>query len=229
MWCVVSEWTPKGNPRFRLVIGPESRVLPMSMSPLLPDIPSAQVLAIRAGNEQAFRQLFDALYGPLLGFARSLVRDEAVAEDVVQEAFVRLWDRRERLDEEIPLRAWLFRTVRNLALNIRRDTTTRERLLGDPLVADTAAAPRPPAAPDVATEGTDLHARVTLLVTELPPRQREALLLSRVEGLSHAEVAAAMGCAPRTVNNHLVAALGTLRRRLAEVGTLVASMAVWFT
>lgn len=201
----------------------------MSMSSLPPDVPPAQAAAIRAGDETAFRQLFDLLYGPLIGFARSIVRDEAVAEDVVQEAFVRLWDRRERLDEEIPLRAWLFRTVRNLALNFRRDTTTRERLLDDPAAADSAAVPRAMSAPDAATEGSDLQGRVSVLVAELPPRQREALLLSRVEGLSHAEVAAAMGCAPRTVNNHLVAALGTLRKRLAEVGALVASFAVWFT
>ncbi|MFN5203556.1 MAG: RNA polymerase sigma factor, partial [Gemmatimonas sp.] len=137
------------------------------------------------------------------------------------------WDRRQRLDEEIPLRAWLFRTVRNLALNIRRDDTTRARLLDDPAAVDSAAAPRAAALPDVATEGAELQDRVAVLVTELPNRQREALLLSRVEGLSHAEVAAAMGCAPRTVNNHLVAALSTLRRRLAEVGTLVASLSVW--
>jgi RNA polymerase sigma-70 factor (family 1) len=199
------------------------------MSSVPPDVLPALASAIRAGDESAFRQLFDTLYGPLLGFACSFFRDDAAAEDVVQEAFVRLWDRRERLEEDIPLRAWLFRTVRNLALNIRRDTTTRERLLDDPTAADSAAAPRAAAAPDVATEGAELHERVSVLVTELPARQREALLLSRVEGLTHAEVAAAMGCAPRTVNNHLVAALATLRQRLTDAGALVASLAVWFT
>jgi RNA polymerase sigma-70 factor (ECF subfamily) len=100
-------------------------------------------------------------------------------------------------------------------------------LLDDPAAVDSAAAPRATALPDVATEAAELQDRVAVLVTELLNRQREALLLSRVEGLSHAEVAAAMGCAPRTVNNHLVAALSTLRRRLAEVGTLVASLSVW--
>jgi RNA polymerase sigma-70 factor (ECF subfamily) len=210
-----------------MVIQPMSRVSSSSMSSFPPDVLPAQTAAIRAGDEDAFRQLFDALHGPLLGFASSFSKDDAVAQDVVQEAFVRLWDRRQRLDEEIPLRAWLFRTVRNLALNIRRDDTTRARLLDDPAAVDSAAAPRATALPDVATEGAELQDRVAVLVTELPNRQREALLLSRVEGLSHAEVAAAMGCAPRTVNNHLVAALSTLRRRLAEVGTLVASLSVW--
>lgn len=197
------------------------------MSSQFPDVSPALSAAIRGGDEGAFRQLFDGLYGPLLAFARSFTRDDAVAEDVVQEAFVRLWDRRERLDEEIPLRAWLFRTVRNLALNLRRDTATRERLLDDPLVTDTAAVPRPTTAADLTVEGRELQAKVAALLQELPARQREALMLSRVEGLSHADVAAAMGCAPRTVNNHLVAALGTLRRRLADAGTLVAALVGW--
>lgn len=198
------------------------------MSSLPPDVSPALSAAFRRGDETAFRQLFDELYGPLLAFARALTREHAVAEDLVQEAFVRLWDWRARLDEQTPPRAWLFRTVRNLALNTRRDSTTRERLLGDPLIGDSAAVPRAEVAADVQVEAGELQQRLSTFVTELPPRQREALLLSRVEGLSHAEAATVMGCAPRTVNNHLVAALSTLRRRLVDVGALVASLVGWF-
>lgn len=176
----------------------------------------------RAGDDQAFRALFDALYAPLLRYAVSLVRDEPVAEDLVQEAFVRLWDRREQLDVTHPVRAYLFRAVRNLALNHRRNDRTRVRLLEDPLVMDSAAVPRAAIRPDLALSASDLGAQLDGWLDALPPRQREALLLSRVEGLSHAEVAEAMGCAPRTVNNHLVAALHTLRRRLVDAGALVA-------
>lgn len=193
------------------------------MSPVSPDALAELSARVRAGDAVAFRQLFDALYGPLLRFARALVRDESVAEDLVQEAFVRLWDRAASIEGDTPLRAWLYRTVRNLALNTRRDAATRQRLLADPAAYDSAATPRPLAAPDAEAEGGELDGQLTQWVQELPPRQREALLLTRVEGLSHAEVAATMGCAPRTVNNHLVAALGTLRRRLLEVGAMVAS------
>lgn len=182
---------------------------------------------VRDGDEMAFRQLFDALYGPLRRSAQALVRDEAVAEDVVQEAFVRLWDWRTRLDVEIPLRAWLFRTVRNLAFNLRRDATTREQLLTDPVALASGAVPRPAAAPDAAVSSEDLAAQVAAMVDELPPRQREALLLTRVEGMSHVEVSAVMGCAVRTVNNHLVAALATLRRRLVHAGTVAAAFLWW--
>jgi len=185
---------------------------------------SALGRAIGRGDEGAYRALFDLLYPPLLRFAGSLVRDQAVAEDLVQEAFVRLWDRREQIDVETSVRAYLYRIVRNLAFNHRRDDRTRQRLLGDAAVADTAAVPRAASLPDDSAAAGDLAQRLSGWVDDLPPRQREALLLSRMQGLSHAEVAAAMGCAPRTVNNHLVAALSTLKRRLLDLGTLVASL-----
>jgi RNA polymerase sigma-70 factor (family 1) len=194
-----------------------------------PDDLSDLSARVRRSDELAFRQLFDALYGPLHRTACSLVRDAAVAEDLVQEAFVRLWDWRSRLEAETPLRAWLFRTVRNLAFNLRRDAATRQQLLTDPAALASAASPRPAASPDANVCGDDLTARVSALVDELPPRQREALLLTRVEGLSHREVADVMGCAPRTVNNHLVAALSTLRYRLADTGAMVAAFIWWVT
>ena len=197
------------------------------MSSDFPDDLSELAARVRHGDELAFRQLFDALYGPLYRSARALVHDGAVAEDLVQEAFVRLWDWRTRLEAATPLRAWLFRTVRNLALNLRRDATTRQQLLTDPVALASAAAPRPAPPPDAAVSGGDVAAQLSALVDDLPPRQREALLLTRVEGLSHVEVADVMGCAPRTVNNHLVAALATLRRRLAEAGTMAAALVWW--
>lgn len=197
------------------------------MSLTSPDDLAGLAVRVRSGDEAAFRQLFDALYGPLRRSAVALVRDAAVAEDLVQEAFVRLWDWRTRLEVETPLRAWLFRTVRNLALNLRRDATSRQQLLTDPMALASAAAPRPAPSPDAGVAGDDLAAQVSALVDELPPRQREALLLTRVEGLSHAEVSEVMGCAPRTVNNHLVAALTTLRRKLVDVGMMAAALLWW--
>jgi len=180
---------------------------------------------VHAGDERAFRALFDALYHPLLRFAGSLVRDPAAAEDLVQDAFVRLWDRRERLDVTQSLRAYLFRSVRNLAFNHRRDDQTHQRLLGDAALDDEGVVPRRGPTPDQVATGQELERQLAGWLDALPPRQREALRLSRMEGLSHAEVAEAMGCAPRTVNNHLVAALATLKRHFHHAGALVASLA----
>lgn len=195
----------------------------------LPSAVQARDTALRAGDRAAFQALFDDAWESAVAFAESLVRDPAEAEDLVQEAFVRLWDRRAALEADMPCRAYLFRTVRNLAFNRRRDRATQARLLDDPSAMDTAAAPRPAERPDSAVVAHETEGQLLTVLADLPPRQREAVLLSRYHGLSHAEVAAAMGCAPRTVNNHLVAALSTLRTRLTQAGALVAAFAWWIT
>jgi len=69
-------------------------------------------------------------------------------------------------------------------------------------------------APDEAVEAKDLDAHLTQWIEDLPDRQREALSLSRFEGLSHDAIADVMDISPRTVNNHIVRALRSLRDRL---------------
>lgn len=179
---------------------------------------------LRADDHAALRELFDHAFEAVVRFADGLVRDRAVAMDLAQEGIVRLWNHRGELDPERSTRAWLYRTVRNLALNDRRDRRTRERLLDDVTIEDSAAVPRPFVAPDAALDADDLLLRVREGIAALPPRQREALELSRFQGLSHQEIADVMLCAPRTVNNHLVRALETLRQHLAPVGSFVTTL-----
>ncbi len=152
------------------------------------------------------------MHESLVGFASSITRDEAVARDIVQETFVKLWEGRQRLDPNRSLRSLLFRMVRNLALNHSRDHQNRANLLAEQYV-DTQSAPT---TPDVELAGTQLKDLMQRLIDQLPDRQREALRMSRFDGLSHDEIAEAMGISPRTVNNHLVKALRHLRQHIAQ-------------
>ncbi|HMS03168.1 MAG TPA: RNA polymerase sigma-70 factor [Gemmatimonadaceae bacterium] len=181
---------------------------------------------LAADDATALRALFEDTYEPLWRSVVRLVGDEAIARDLAQDAFVRVWDRRATLDPSLSLRALLYRTVRNLALNQLRDDQTRRQLLADPSAAAIAARPRDPARADAHVEAAELAERIRAYIAELPPRQREALVLSRFDGLSHQEIADVMGCAPRTVNNHLVRALEHLRARLASLGTVVSAVAL---
>lgn len=164
--------------------------------------------ALAASDMGAFEQLFRHLHAPLLRYAASLT-DPDTADDVVQDAFVRIWNARERLDPNRSLRALLYQTVRNLAFNRSRD-----RRLHDEKHAEMSVAIEPPPTPDAVADGARLDALLGRWIEMLPPRQREALTLSRFDGLSHDEIAAAMDVSPRTVNNHLVAALKTIRGHL---------------
>lgn len=164
---------------------------------------------IRESDPAALEAFFRAVHAPLVRYAARFVPD-AGAEDVVQDAFVRIWNGRERIDPSQSLKAFAYRTVRNLCLNRIRDGKTRETLLAERYEPHAHAMP----SPDDELDRSDLAVRLREWIGELPDRQREALELSRFEGLTHEEVAEAMGVSPRTVNNHLVKALRTIRDRV---------------
>jgi RNA polymerase sigma-70 factor (family 1) len=191
-----------------------------------PELYAAWARRLAADDASALRALFEATYEPLWRSVMRLVGDDAVARDLAQDAFVRIWDRRATLDPSLSLRALLYRTVRNLALNQLRDEQTRRQLLADPESAEVSRPRRGPSAQQQ-MEASELAQRLQGFIAELPPRQQEALRLSRFDGLSHQEIADVMGCAPRTVNNHLVRALEQLRARLSTIGTVVSSLVLF--
>lgn len=166
------------------------------------------VLGLRASDERVLESFFRTLHPALLRHAERFVHAD-MARDVVQEAFVKIWNAREQLDPNRSLKAFAYRTVRNLALNRVRDRSRRGELL-ELHPPDTFS---PPAA-DASTLESELEERMTAWIGELPDRQREALTLSRMSGMTHQEVAEAMGLSARTVNNHLVRALRALRARV---------------
>jgi RNA polymerase sigma-70 factor (ECF subfamily) len=166
---------------------------------------------LRGGDQGALESVFRALHTPLQRFAlRHLDSDDhEAAADIVQDAFVRVWEGRERLDPDRSLKAFLYQTVRNLALNQGRDSRNRATLLAERYEAPTRA----PARPDDVLDREVVRIQVEQWIEALPDRQKEALRLSRFDGLDHREIAEVMGCSPRTVNNHLVKALRALRDR----------------
>jgi RNA polymerase sigma-70 factor (ECF subfamily) len=165
---------------------------------------------LAASDASALEELFHAMHDALLRYADGLVRDGATARDLVQDAFIRVWKRRAQLDDDLSLKALLYRTVRNLAFNHLRDELTRTRLLSEGYEPSGWRDP----GPEATAEAHELQQQLTAWIAALPERQREALMLSRYEGLSHDEIAGVLGIAPRTVNNHLVRALQTLRDHL---------------
>ncbi len=165
---------------------------------------------IKASDRKAFARVFDALHDPLARYALQITGQKSAALDVVQQAFTALWDMRSSLNPDESLEALLFRIVRNRSYNYTRNRRNRnahhetlQREL-DP-VRDTPAT-------NMDADRLDDHLRDW--IDELPERQREALMLSRFEGLSHEEIAQVMEISPPTVNNHIVRALKTLRSKV---------------
>ena len=164
-------------------------------------------------DRDAYEEVFRAMYAPLVRYAASITRREASARDLVQDVFVSLWESRRTLDPTQSLEAYLYRAVRNRAYNEYRNRRTRsdkERDIRDEPVGLLSEPPDP----DDAVDAQTLQKNLEVWIAELPDRQREALTLSRFQGLSHDDIAEAMDISPRTVNNHIVRALRSLRERV---------------
>jgi RNA polymerase sigma factor (sigma-70 family) len=158
--------------------------------------------------------LYRDCYAELVGYLDRLLGDRAAAEDVAQEAGMRLIEtaRSEPTSIRVP-RAFLFHVATNLARDQLRRRVRTDRVLAELSDADLYS---PPA--DTIAAARQEISQLGEVLAGLPARPREILILSRVEGLSHAEIGAQLGIATKTVENHVGRALAMLAQRLQPRG-----------
>jgi len=165
---------------------------------------------LRQGDSAAFDEIFRTWYGPLVGTAERMLRDRAVAEELVQDVMLELWRRRETLAADGSAQAYLFQATRNRVLNHLRHLKIEQR--SEPDVREESSS-TPHADAGVVEE--ELDVAVQRAVQSLPDRCREVFELSRVHGLKYAEIARQLGISVKTVEAQMGKALRTLRERLA--------------
>ncbi len=171
---------------------------------------------LRASDMGALRDVFILMRDELVRYASAIVRDDEVAHDLIQDVFVSLWDLRERLDPDCALRSYVYRMARNRAYRYLRDERLHAAKHDQMLVEREQSPPRTPL-PDLDADGQILSDYLSGWLAALPDRQREALTLSRFQGLSHREIAAVMGISARTVNNHILRALAHLEQKMQSL------------
>jgi RNA polymerase sigma-70 factor (ECF subfamily) len=175
------------------------------------DGPSDHDLMARTaqGDGRAFQMLAQRHAGRAFGLARRMLGNEALAEEIVQDALLRVWTNAPRWRPEAAFRTWLYRIVVNLCLNAKRRPSSL------PLEAADHVADAAPGA-EAQLETRERDERVATAVEMLPERQRAAILLTYQEGLSNAGVAAVLDTSVSSVETLLVRAKRTLRASLAE-------------
>jgi RNA polymerase sigma-70 factor (family 1) len=173
-----------------------------------PTADAALVHGLQSDDPDTLRQLMDAYWAPLVGFAHRILAGAGDAEDNVQTAFVRLWSRRRELEQAGSLRSLLYTIVRNSCLDELRKRDRREK-------AQEGAIPPPsPKTPYEDVQGAELQRLAAAAVAHLPKRRGEVFRLAREEGLSYQEIAEIMGLSPQTVANHMSLAMADLRTAL---------------
>jgi RNA polymerase sigma-70 factor (ECF subfamily) len=165
--------------------------------------------ALRDGSDSAFEKIFRDHYPGLVGFSQSILHDRTAAEEVAQEVMVELWRRRFTIAVQTSLKAYLFRSARNRALNVIR----HEKIVTREEENIAAALPAPPAADRPILEG-EIEAAIQAAVRTLPPRCREVFELSRFRGLTYAEIANTLDLSIKTVEAQMGKALRLMRIEL---------------
>jgi RNA polymerase sigma-70 factor (family 1) len=166
------------------------------------------VSRLKAGDEQAFGEIYNFFWKPLYKTALNIVRDEDTASDAIQEVFVSLWQRREELNI-ISIKAYLQQSVRFSVLKaIRAQKTdqqfyqrlskiTTEIIFENPLLTK------------------EYQILIDTLINKLPPDCKEIFLLSRYEGLIYRHIAERLNISEKTVEKKMTKSLKLLREGLS--------------
>jgi RNA polymerase sigma-70 factor (ECF subfamily) len=172
------------------------------------------VSRLRAGDPEAFDEIHDAFNSRLFSFLSRLSNSRDVAEDLLEETWLRLVKHSHRLRPETRLGAWLFTVARNLHVSY-----CRSRLLEDSRAAELIglwplrSAER---SPFEAAEASEAQRRIATALAALPAMYREALLLTAIEGLRPSEAAEICGVTADAMRQRLTRARALLARRLTD-------------
>lgn len=168
----------------------------------------SQELKWLQGNAADFTRIYTRYQPLLFGIARSYVDDSAVASDMVQDVFLKLWNKRIELKID-DLRSYLFGMVRNRCMDHHRSLKRTDELHHAESVETGEEA-------DHALEARQTGKQLNEMIRALSPQCRTVFLLVRFEGLPYKEVAELLNISAKTVENHMGRALKALREGMKE-------------
>lgn len=169
---------------------------------------SELIKAIRLSDQAAFKVLCQIYYDLLYRFLWRKTRDEETAKDLVQELFLNVWKIRANLEESQSLKAYLYRSANNLAINHLKKKALRQARLVDNAAVEQIAG---------TDERSDFQEYAEDALHGLPEEQRLVFMLNKFEGLKYAEIAELLQISVKTVESRMSKALKMLREKLQHL------------
>lgn len=166
----------------------------------------------KAGNESAFDVIFNHLYSPLCVFTQGIINDHFAAEDITQEAFVKLWEKHADFDNFPSIRSFLYITVKNAAFNFLEKGKVKQKHQNYVLKQD------------LSVERSILHGiieaevlhNIVSTIETLPEQCQRIIKMTFLEGLKPKDISAKLGISVSTVNNQKMRGLSLLKERLTQ-------------
>jgi RNA polymerase sigma-70 factor (ECF subfamily) len=185
-------------------------------------------IEIKAGNLDVFQEFYQLYFNRLLNYASLFVAQADVAEDIVQEAFFKLWSNRQKIDTKQSITGLLYRTIRNQCLNIIKEKKVHEKFIEFASHYEDIESLYK-ADFDLPVQDKDdfyVFSEIKKAIEELPEKQRKVYKLAKFEGQSHKEIAEQVNISPKGVERHITLANKTLRTKLDHVKTAIFVLAL---
>ena len=185
--------------------------------------PDAQLmLQVRAGDSAGFDLLLAKYRSPVVGYLARMVENRAVAEELAQEVFLRVYRNRDRYEPTAKFTTWLYRIATNLALNSLRDRKheRRQRSFDDPVDDDRVVPLQPVDGRPTREQELMRQARLDVVrnaILSLPEKQRAAVLMHKYQELDYEQIGEALGLSVSAVKSLLFRAYETLRGKLGRL------------
>jgi len=173
-----------------------------------------------AGSEAAYRDLVARYATPAVNFIYRFIRDRALAEDLAQEGFLRVYQRLNTYDPQRKFSSWFFQVLRNITIDYLRVNRVPTASL-DELEDEGhrgAVADRESASPEQAAQQGELAFAMEAALSRIRPEYREVVMLRYQEGFTHPEIAEILGLPSGTVKTYLHRARKELAEILSEAG-----------
>lgn len=174
---------------------------------------------LKQGKKDAFEIIFKTYYNGLHGYATSFVRDVDAAEDIVQDVFTNLWERRTEIEMLGLVNVYLFRSVRNKSLNYIEHQRVKNKHIehaANKKHAENICFLNSLGGESGSIFEKELSGKIEININALPEKCREVFKLSRSEGLKNREVAEKLNISVKAVEKHISVALMRLRIALKE-------------
>lgn len=171
---------------------------------------------LRDGEERAIEVLFRDHYQSLCNYANTFLNDIDESEEVVQQLFIQLWDKREAMNINSSIQSYLFRAVRNSSLNKIKHSKVR-RLYAEEVNA--LAQHSEPSS--TITLQNELQEQIKVAIESLPEQCRLIFKMSRFEELKYSEIAEQLGLSIKTIENQMGKALRIMREKLKDYLVLI--------
>jgi RNA polymerase sigma-70 factor, ECF subfamily len=166
---------------------------------------------IKSGDERSFEQLFLNYFKPLCSYAFRFTNETEAAEEIVQDFFVRLWEKRMAIEIDSSLNNYMFRSVKNHCLNLIQHNKIKNRYS-----EKIKEASNPTIEPSQFFIEPELIEKIEKAISLLPEKRREVFRLSREEGLKYKEIAEKLNISVKTVEAQMGFALKFLREQLND-------------